>query len=50
MSLDVIKDKTLYSCWPLKDISLPDVREFYERLGYTVKMDHSKMYLSRPEK
>lgn len=50
MKLDVIKDKRFYSQWPMKDVSLEHVRQFYEGMGYTVKKDNGKMYLSRPEK
>lgn len=49
MKLDVIKNGKFHSQWQMKDVSLAHVREFYEKMGYIVKMDNGKMYLSRPE-
>lgn len=50
MKLDVIKDGKFYSQWPMKDVGLGHVRQFYEGMGYIVKVDSGKMYLSRLEK
>jgi len=49
MTLTVMKKNKWFSSWPLKDVDLNHVKDFYRGLGYTVKMVKEVMHITKEE-